>query len=55
MNKFIEDVAQFHKTFGHAINEKGSDVELSTRQLRLKLIHEENDEFAEATDTRKTF
>jgi predicted HAD superfamily Cof-like phosphohydrolase len=55
MNKYIEDVKKFHKTFGHPINEKGSVVELSTRQLRVKLIHEETEELAVATDTRKTF
>lgn len=55
MNKYIEDVAQFHKTFGHPINDKKDAIDLKTRQLRNKLIFEENEELAEASDVRKTF
>ena len=50
MNKYIEDVAKFHKTFGHPINDKKDDIELKTLQLRLKLILEEAEELAEASD-----
>ena len=55
MNKYIEDVAKFHKTFGHPINDKKDVIELKTRQLRNKLIFEENEELAEASDVRATF
>jgi predicted HAD superfamily Cof-like phosphohydrolase len=55
MNKYIEDVAQFHKTFGHPINDKKDVIDLKTRQLRNKLIFEENEELAEASDVRATF
>ena len=50
MNKYIEDVAKFHKTFGHPINDKKDAIDLKTRQLRLKLILEEAEELAEASD-----
>jgi predicted HAD superfamily Cof-like phosphohydrolase len=55
MNKYIEDVAKFHRTFGHPINDKKDEIDLKTRQLRVKLLFEELEELAEASDVKATF
>lgn len=54
MNKYIEDVMEFHKTFEHPVNET-MDVDLKTRQLRVKLLFEELEELAESLNVMGTF
>ena len=54
MNIYLKMVELFHKTFGHPINDKKDAIDLKTRQLRLKLILEEAEELAEASDVKGT-
>ena len=55
MNRYLEAVKQFHENFNHPINEKNDDIPLKLRQLRIKLLFEEIEELAEATDCKATF
>jgi len=55
MCKYINDVKKFHETFNHPVNNFKDDIELKTRQLRIKLIFEELQELAEASDVKGTF
>ncbi len=55
MSKYIEDVKKFHETFGHPVNNVSDDIELKTRQLRVKLLFEELEELAEASGVLGTF
>lgn len=55
MSKYIEAVKEFHEKFSHPINDYKNQIELQTRQLRIKLIFEELQELAEASDVKETF
>ncbi len=55
MCKYINSVKEFHETFNHPVNNYKDDIELKTRQLRIKLLFEELQELAEASDVRDTF
>lgn len=55
MNHYIESVKQFHETFNHPNNNYKDDIDLNIRQLRIKLIFEELQELAEASDVKETF
>ena len=55
MNKSIEQVKEFHETFSHPIGDISKVEPLATRQLRIKLLFEELEELAEASDVQKTF
>jgi predicted HAD superfamily Cof-like phosphohydrolase len=55
MCKYINSVKQFHETFNHPINNYHNDIDLKTRQLRVKLLFEELKELAEASDVKETF
>lgn len=54
MNKSLEQVKQFHETFNHPVGEIGKEP-LAVRQLRIKLLFEELQELAEASDCMGTF
>lgn len=57
MNKFIDQVLDFHKTFNQPIGDPDQQMlheDLKTRQLRIKLLFEELAELAVATDTKRT-
>lgn len=55
MNKYIEKVKEFHENFGHPVDNYQHDIPMSTRKLRVKLIFEELEELAEASDLRLHF
>jgi len=55
MSKFIEDVKEFHTLFDHPINDSKDDIDLNIRQLRIKLLFEELEELAYASDVKDTF
>ncbi len=55
MCKYINAVKEFHETFNHPVNDYKNEIDLKTRQLRIKLLFEELQELAEASDVRKTF
>ena len=55
MNRYLEAVKEFHVQFGHPINDVKDEIPLKVRQLRVKLIFEELQELAEASDIRHTF
>ena len=55
MNKYLEQVNEFHQTFGHPTNDKNADITLDLRVLRLKLLFEELEELADATGCRASF
>lgn len=44
-------VAQFHRAFGHAVNEHPSDISITDLRLRIKLILEELCELMDALNT----
>lgn len=55
MNIQTEKVMEFHENFNHPINDQQNHIDLKTRQLRIKLLFEELQELAEASDVRQTF
>lgn len=55
MTSTLDMVAEFHRTFGHPIANEVGDETLEIRQLRIKLLFEELEELAEATDCHETF
>ena len=55
MNIQTEKVMEFHENFNHPINDQKNHIDLKTRQLRIKLLFEELQELAEASDVRQTF
>lgn len=55
MCKYLDSVKEFHETFNHPINDYKDDISLKTRQLRIKLLFEELQELAEASDVKDTF
>ncbi len=55
MCKYINGVKEFHETFNHPINDYRNEIDLKTRQLRVKLLFEELQELAEASDVKETF
>ena len=54
MSNYIKDVAEFHTTFNHPINDVKDEIDLKLRQLRIKLLFEELAELAEASDVKFT-
>lgn len=52
---YIESVREFHESFEHPINSHKSDIDLKLRQLRVKLLFEELEELATASDVLSTF
>lgn len=55
MNKSLEQVKQFHEVFDHRIGNINELEPLAVRQLRIKLLFEELQELAEASDCMETF
>lgn len=55
MNRYLEAVKEFHENFDHPVNEMSDEIPLELRQLRIKLIFEELEELAVATDCVGTF
>ena len=55
MNDKLRKVAEFHKLFEHPINEPGSVEDRKIRSLRIKLLFEELEELARASDMNETF
>lgn len=55
MNKYINSVGEFHEIFGHPINNYKDEISLQTRELRIKLLFEELQELATASDVKETF
>ncbi|MFM2392571.1 MAG: hypothetical protein RLZZ546_548 [Bacteroidota bacterium] len=55
MCKYIDSVKEFHETFNHPINDYKDDIALKTRQLRIKLLFEELEELAKASDVKATW
>lgn len=55
MNTYLEQVKEFHETFNHPVSSFKDDIDLKTRQLRIKLIFEELEELAVAADVQETF
>ena len=55
MKTTLEQVKEFHETFGHTVANKVGEETLETRQLRIKLLFEELQELAEATCCDHTF
>lgn len=51
----IEQVKEFHEVFGITIGKKDEPALLKDRQLRVKLIFEELEEYAAASDVMGTF
>ena len=51
----LDKVREFHKTFGHPVNQINEVESLKTRQLRIKLLFEELSELADASDVKDTF
>lgn len=52
---YIEKVREFHQTFEHPIGSLDKEEPLKIRQLRIKLLFEELQELAEASDCMETF
>lgn len=46
-------VAQFHRAFGHAVNERPSDISIHDLRLRIKLVLEEMCELMDALNSEK--
>jgi predicted HAD superfamily Cof-like phosphohydrolase len=55
MDKYLKSVNEFHTHFNHPINSYKEDIDLKTRQLRIKLLFEEIQELSEASDVKNTF
>lgn len=55
MNTYLEQVKEFHETFNHPVSSFKNDIDLKTRQLRIKLLFEELEELSVASDVKKTF
>ena len=55
MNKSLKQVQEFHEIFNHTIGNLEEVEPLSVRQLRIKLLFEELQELAEASDCEATF
>lgn len=55
MNRYLEAVREFHEVFNHPVNNYKNDIPLKLRQLRIKLIFEELEELAKASDCMETF
>jgi predicted HAD superfamily Cof-like phosphohydrolase len=55
MNKSLEQVQEFHEVFNHRIGNLNELEPLDVRQLRIKLLFEELQELAEASDCVATF
>ena len=55
MNKSLEQVQEFHEIFNHPIGNLTELEPLQVRQLRIKLLFEELEELAEASDCNYTF
>lgn len=54
MDNRIKRVKEFHEGFSHPINTIGTE-DKKTRQLRIKLLFEEVQELAEASDVKETW
>lgn len=52
---YINKVKEFHESFDHPINDFKNPIDLKTRQLRVKLLFEELEELATASDVKGTF
>jgi predicted HAD superfamily Cof-like phosphohydrolase len=52
---YIKNVQEFHENFNQPINTLEDNIELSTRQLRIKLLFEELKELSVASDVQSTF
>jgi len=52
---YINEVKEFHETFDHPVNNVSDNIPVEIRQLRLKLLFEELQELAEASDVMGTF
>lgn len=52
---YIESVKEFHESFEHPINSHKNNIDLKLRQLRVKLLFEELEELATASDVLSTF
>lgn len=52
---YINKVKEFHESFDHPINDFKNPIDLKTRQLRVKLLFEELEELASASDVSGTF
>ena len=50
MKNILKSVEKFHTTFGHPVAEKPCNVSAELVALRHRLMEEENDEYAEATE-----
>jgi predicted HAD superfamily Cof-like phosphohydrolase len=55
MCKYINAVKEFHETFNHPVNDYKNDIDVKTRQLRVKLLFEELQELATASDVLSQF
>ena len=55
MSNYLEKIKEFHKTFNHPISDQGENIDITNRQLRVKLLFEELMELADALDVKGTF
>ncbi len=55
MTNYIESVKEFHESFDHPVSSYKEEISLKLRQLRVKLLFEELEELAEASDVLATF
>lgn len=55
MNRYIQQVKEFHENFGHPVDNYNNEIPMSTRKLRIKLIFEELEELSEASDLKLYF
>jgi len=55
MNKSLEQVQEFHQVFNHPVGNLTEFEPLQVRQLRIKLLFEELEELAKASDCMETF
>lgn len=55
MNRYLDAVKEFHETFELPVDNHKNDIALKVRQLRIKLLFEELEELATASDCLETF
>jgi predicted HAD superfamily Cof-like phosphohydrolase len=55
MNRYLDAVKEFHETFELPVDNHKNNIALKVRQLRIKLLFEELEELATASDCLETF
>lgn len=50
MKELLAKVREFHETFGHEVNSEPTSIGIHGRQLRFRLLKEENEEYLVSDD-----